>query len=222
MFQHAIPELNKLHARNKPFFAAFMTASDHGPYYIPEYFKGKCAEKRQQSTEYADYSLRKLIEWSAQQPWFANTIFVFVADHGANLDGRYAMPISYNHVPLLFYAPNILTQHKTLPDIAGQIDVYPSIMGLLRLPYTNNTLGINLFEEKRPYIYFNGDDKYGVIDDNWFLIVRDDKSRGLYKYRDKDTYNYATENPAQADKMDLYAKSNMQAFQYLIHQKGHR
>ncbi len=158
----------------------------------------------------------KFIKLSSAQAWFKNTLFVFVADHGAPIDATYEMSVDYNHTPLLFYAPDILTVPETFTDMAGQIDIFPSIMGLLKLPYTNNTLGINLFKESRPFIFFGADDKYGVMDDEWFLIVRNDHSKKLYRYRNKDTRDYAEERPEIVNKMNVYAESNLQTFQYLI------
>jgi phosphoglycerol transferase MdoB-like AlkP superfamily enzyme len=216
MFEFSIPIINKLSCNNKPFFATFLTASDHGPYYIPDYFKPANFETKKQIVEYADYSLKKFVEMSSKQSWFNNTIFVFIADHGAPMNGLYDMPIDYNHVPLIFYAPGIFKEHGVSSNMAGQIDVFPTIMGLLKLNYTNNTLGIDLFRESRPYIFFNADDKYGVIDKDWFLIVREDKTTSLYKYRNSDTYNYAGDCSNIVDKMNDYAISNLQAFQYII------
>jgi len=100
--------------------------------------------------------------------------------------------------------------------MAGQIDVFPTIMGLLKLPYANNTLGIDLLSESRPYIFFNADDKYGVIDQNWLLVVKNDNSRGLYKYQNKDTRNFATKDIKRVELMNRYAQSNLQTFQYMI------
>ncbi|MBK6566654.1 MAG: sulfatase-like hydrolase/transferase [Saprospiraceae bacterium] len=102
MFEYSIPLLNELHAKNKPFVAAYMTTSDHGPYYIPEYFTPKNKDIKKQIVEYADFSLRKMISLSSKQKWFDNTIFVFVADHGSPLDSDYEMSLDYHHSPLLF------------------------------------------------------------------------------------------------------------------------
>ncbi|MBK8080484.1 MAG: sulfatase-like hydrolase/transferase [Saprospiraceae bacterium] len=216
MFEYSIPLLNELHAKNKPFVAAYMTTSDHGPYYIPEYFTPKNKDIKKQIVEYADFSLRKMISVSSKQKWFDNTIFVFVADHGSPLDSDYEMSLDYHHSPLLFYAPRIITDHKTFSDMAGQIDIFPTIMGLLQLPYTNNTLGINLLKEKRPYIYFSADDKYGVIDEEWFLMVNSEKKRSLYQYKTKSKNNFILDKPELAEKMDAYAKSNFQAYQFVL------
>ncbi len=221
MFDFSLPILDNLSKKEKPFFATLMTTSDHGPYYIPDYFTPKSKDIKDQIVEYADFSIRKFITQASTKEWFENTLFVFIADHGAPIDGLYDMSIDYNHSPLLFYAPSFITEHQTFEKIAGQIDVFPSIMGLLKMPYQNNTLGIDLFSKNRPYIYFNADDKYGVIDNEWFLIVRaEDKAKGLFKYKQKDTKNYATENNDIVEKMDNYAKSNMQTFQYIKDNNG--
>ncbi|HNF29678.1 MAG TPA: hypothetical protein PLY81_05315, partial [Chitinophagaceae bacterium] len=77
----------------------------------------------------------------------------------------------------------------------------------------------NLFKQQRPYIYFNADDKYGVIDSNWLLIVRNDKFKGLYKYRNNNVTNYANEYKDIVNRMQTYAESNLQTFQYLLKNK---
>lgn len=219
MFRFSIPILNDLSKKNKPFMAAMLTTSDHGPYYIPEYFKPRQKETKKQAVEYADYSLRQFMHLASQQSWFSNTIFVFVADHGAAMSAVYDLSLDYNHVPLLFYAPDIIKEKKTFSNMAGQIDIFPSIMGLLRIPYTNNTLGINLFEEKRPYIFFNADDKFGVIDSTWLLIEHKDKSAKLFRYRNSDPTDYSKQNAETVKRMRNYGESNLQTFQYILSKK---
>ncbi len=216
LFRHSIPILNEMSESKKPFFAAFMTASDHGPYYIPDYFKPKNSKIENQIVEYADYSLRKFITLAQKQEWFDNTLFVFIADHGSPNDADYDVSLSLNHVPFLFYAPNLIPESRVFTEMAGQIDVFPSIMGLLGLPFENNTLGINLFEHDRPYIYFNVDDKYAVLDNDWLMIVKRDGHKGLYKYRSKDSMNYLEEESARSKEMKKYAESNIQTYQYVL------
>lgn len=215
LFKYTVTKLDELAGKNKPFVAAVMTASDHGPYYIPDYYHARNKDKKMQATEFADYSLRNFIKRASSHKWFDNTIFVFVADHGASMDNTYDVSLNYNHVPLLFYAPKLLTMPKTFSNLAGQIDIFPTVMGLLGKSYINNTLGIDLLRETRPYMYFNVDDKYAVINQNWLVISKTDGSKGLYKYQSKDTRNYAEQYPDTLRKMDDYAKSNMQTFQYL-------
>jgi phosphoglycerol transferase MdoB-like AlkP superfamily enzyme len=216
MFRFSMPFIDKLHKENKPFFVAFMTASDHGPYYLPDYFKPENQNIKDQMVEYADWSLRQLVSLASDKEWFNNTIFVFVADHGAPINAVYDIPLDYHHSPLIIYAPGILKDARTFDCIGGQIDVFPTIMGILNQPYINNTLGIDLLSETRPYIYFNHEDKFGVIDQDYLLILKQDGEKALYKYRDKDKKDYKDEQPQLVNEMEEYTISNLQVFQFLM------
>lgn len=209
MFRYSIPIINKIDKQGKPFFVTFMTGSDHGPYYIPDYFTPHTNKTETQIVEYADWSLSRFIEMASKTEWFDNTIFVFVADHGAALNVYHNMSLNYFHSPLIFYAPEILTP-KLYSNIGGQIDVCPTIMGLLKQPYIKNNLGVDLINDKRPYTFFNGDDKTGVLDNEYLLIINNDNSKELYKYKGKEKTNYINEYIEKAKEMEIYIKSNLQ------------
>lgn len=219
MFRFSIPIINELAGRGKPFFVTMLTASDHSPFYLPDYFTPRSSELKYQMTEYADYSLETFITLTSQQSWFDNTLFVFVADHGAVFDSEYSIALSYLHTPLLFFMPSEI-QPETSNAIASQMDIFPTIMGKLNIPYTNNTFGINLLKESRDFAYFMVDDKYGIINDDWLFINKPaDEQKGLYKYREKDTKNYISEFPKQAETMQKYGESNWQLSDYLLNKK---
>ncbi len=213
MFRFAIPIFDEMASNNRPFFAAMMTASDHGPYYIPDYFEPRNTEQKYQITEYADWSLQRFIEMASEKPWFDNTLFVFVADHGAALDTDYSIPLSYFHTPLIFYKNGM--QPIANEAIASQMDVFPTVMGILNIPYVNNSFGIDLQKESRRYTYFMGDDKYGVLDGEWLLINKPSEEQiGLYKYVEKEKKNYISEYPEVAVEMQKYGESAWQVSEY--------
>lgn len=219
MFKFSIPIINDLNENGQPFLVSFMTASDHGPYYIPEYFSPDNSEIKQQIVEYADWSLQQFFQSASKESWFDNTIFVLIADHGAAMSTPYDISLDYHHSPLIFYSPKIIEQPTQKNCIGGQIDLFPTLMGLLDQPYTNNTLGIDLLKETRPFIFINDDDKIGVLSDSLFLIFREDHEPKLYKYRESDKHNYINNFPTQASKMEEYTKANMQVFQYMLTNK---
>jgi phosphoglycerol transferase MdoB-like AlkP superfamily enzyme len=216
MFEFSMPVIDDLYKENKPFFVAFMTASDHGPYYLPDYFKPKNQNIKDQMTEYADWSIRKLISMASEREWFDSTIFVFIADHGAPINAVYDIPLDYHHTPLIFYSPGILKEARTFDCIGGQIDVFPTIMGILNQSYINNTLGIDLLSDARPYIFINHEDKFGIIDQDYLLILKQDKEKALFKYRDKDKKDYKDKQQQLVNEMEEYTISNLQVFQYLM------
>ena len=219
LFEFAIPKLNELHQKSKPFFVAMMTASDHGPYIVPHYFTPKQTDVKKQIVEYADWSIQKFIELASKQTWFKNTLFVFIADHGAFMDAKFDVPLSYNHVPFIIYASELIKTPQAFEQFGGQIDVFPTLMNLVQLPYTNNTLGVDLFTHQRPYTYFCNDDKLAVIDNEYLFVYRKNSESSLYRYPNKDTKNYIENFTTQAERMKNYGFSQIQAAQYLIENK---
>jgi len=89
-------------------------------------------------------------------------------------------------------------------------------MGILNMPYINNTLGIDLINETRPYIYFTADDRIGVIDNEYFLIIKNDLSKALYKYHLKDRTDYSKIDTIRTNEMRDYVFSHLQAAQWMI------
>lgn len=222
MFRFSIPIFNELSKKNKPFFATLLTASDHPPYYIPEYFKPRSKDLKEQSVEYADFALQRFIDLASKESWFDSTIFVFIADHGASLDADYPIPLSYFHIPLIFYMPNNI-KPSVNESLASQMDVFPTIMGMLNIPYVNNSFGIDLQKETRPFTLLMSDDKYAVLNEEWLFINYPKGNQiGLYKYAEKDKTNYYHDYPELAGKMQDYAESNLQLSEYLLEKKETR
>lgn len=214
MFRFSMDVFDEMASTGRPFCATMMTASDHGPFYIPDYFEPRSEEIKYQITEYADWSLQRFIEMASEKPWFDNTLFVFVADHGAALDTDYSIPLSYFHSPMVFYMPKHL-QAVENESIASQMDIFPTVMGILGRSYVNNTFGVDLLRDGRKYAYFMGDDKYGVINSEWLFINKPvDDQKGLYKYREKDKKNYISEYPEMAKEMQKYGESAWQVSEY--------
>ncbi len=169
LYEYALPILDQKAAEGKPFFTVLLSISNHPPYVIPDYFKPVSQKPEQQIVEYADWSIRKLIESARQKPWYKNTIFVFLGDHGKLVGtSDCEMPQSYNHIPLMIYGESIKPEIKSC--LGGQIDVAPTILGLLHMSYLQDNYGIDLLKEKRNAIFFTADDQIGVRDSSHFYI----------------------------------------------------
>ena len=146
-------EVTNARKSNKPFLSVLMTASDHGPWKIPQDIPFKPNEKREQDncTLYADWSIGRFIEMAKQQPWFNNTVFMFLGDHGLSMGHTYEMPLSYNHVPFVIYQPNLF-KVDTISSPCYQPDSPATVMGIIGATYTNSTFGINVLKEKHPFV----------------------------------------------------------------------
>ena len=217
MFRFSIPKINQLSERENPFFVTFMTTSDHSPFYVPEYFQPKAKAIESQIVQYADWSLQQFIQLASKEAWFNNTIFVFVADHGAAIDAKYDISLNYFHTPLIIYAPELFKANEVHQKIGSQIDVYPTVMGLIKQKYVNNTLGIDLLNEERKFTIINDDDKVGILDTDYLCIMKNNGAKlELYKYKEQDKSNYFDQEQEKALEMADYAKSNMQVHQIMI------
>ena len=89
-------------------------------------------------------------------------------------------------------------------------------MGLLNIPYINETLGINLFKENREQIFFSSDDAYGCVDSTFYFVHRMGAKESLYNYKKGDLKDILSAHKEHAAKLNLYAMSMMQTAQYLV------
>ena len=100
LYQYALPILNKRAEERQPFFTVLLSISNHPSYVIPDYFKPHSTKLEDQIVEYADWAIRQFMQEARKQPWFENTIFVLLGDHGKLVGSPYCeIPQSYNHVP---------------------------------------------------------------------------------------------------------------------------
>ena len=131
------------------------------------------------SFRYSDYCFRKFIEAAEKEPYFHNTLFVFIGDHGVAGDATNIYPAAWTshrltdeHVPLLFYAPYLLNPQKR-SEVVSQIDVLPTIAGMIQQPYVNTTLGRDLLDpnKKNNYAFItNTAGKIGMVTDEFYFI----------------------------------------------------
>ena len=179
-----------------PFFAYIQTSGNHRPYQktIPASEKGFQkksipidtlkkygfeSEDEFNSFRYSDYCIKQFIESAKKENYFSNTIFVFVGDHGLAGDATAVYPavwteqrLTDQHVPLLFYAPDMLTPDKK-EETVSQIDVLPTIAGLLHRPYENRTLGRDLLDPKKKNDFAfitNTADAIGVVTNDFYFV----------------------------------------------------
>jgi phosphoglycerol transferase MdoB-like AlkP superfamily enzyme len=181
--------------QKQPFFAVIQTAGNHRPYTIPsedlDEFKlvnvpkdsltqyGYESNEELNAFRYTDFCFQKFMEAEAKKPYFNNTVFVFIGDHGIPGNAGTMFPeawtksrLTSEHVPLLFYAPGLLNPQR-ISHIASQIDVLPTIAGLCKLSYTNTTLGRDLldstfYSKQLAFIVDPDNGMAGIVNDSIF------------------------------------------------------
>ncbi|MBP3762388.1 MAG: LTA synthase family protein [Bacteroidales bacterium] len=220
LFDHALEHCDSI-AHRGPFLTCILTCSDHSPFLYPDgiSLKPRHREMNKKMVEYADWSIGRFMQMAAKREWFHNTLFVFVADHGEALEPVYEMALNYNHIPLLLHAPGRIAPNR-MQRLGLQIDVAPTVLGLMGLAPPDNILGlgIDLLRYERPYAYFSADDKIGVVDGELFYLYRakQDGRESLYRYKDRSTEDLIDQYPARAAAMRRYAFGMIQTSQQML------
>lgn len=125
----------------KPFFDFVMTTSNHRPFTYPE---GKVSypsgSGREGAVQYTDYAIGKFLASAKEQPWYKNTVIIFVADHCASSAGKNEIDIAKYHIPaIVCNLPG--APHDSIPQLCSQIDLFPTLFGLLHWDYDSNLYG---------------------------------------------------------------------------------
>jgi phosphoglycerol transferase MdoB-like AlkP superfamily enzyme len=146
LFTLALQVMDNNYSLKKPFFSHVMTVSNHRPYTYPD---GRIdipssQQSRQGAVKYTDYAIGKFIREAAVKPWFGNTIFVIVADHCAGSAGSSQLPVTGYHIPMLIYSPSNVQAQK-IETLVSQIDIGPTILGLLKFNYRSKFFGQDIF-----------------------------------------------------------------------------
>jgi len=134
----------------RPFQMTVLTLSNHEPFDLPDSSHQRFIDNSDSSRIfnahlYADFALGRFMENMKNKPVFDSTIFLFVSDHNT-WGGRRAMidPVNFQ-IPLLIYAPNLLGDSgRRISTVGGQVDILPTLMGLLGSDYTHASWGRDL------------------------------------------------------------------------------
>lgn len=140
--------VEKLRGREEPFFVFAFTGITHTPYLgylegFDKYPNTTEENKYLNSLLFADYSIGYFIEEARKEPWFYDTVFIFVADHTFNRNGN--IKEKY-HIPFLIYAPKYIKAQKS-DTLGSQLDILPTLFDLLRLQEPYSAAGKTLFAE---------------------------------------------------------------------------
>ena len=131
-------------------------------------------------------AIGKFFERASKEPWFKNTIFVLTSDH-TNLSDHafYQTDLGGFCSPIVIYDPSA-GGGEMQDKIAQQIDILPTVMGMLRYPKPYFAFGIDLLntpkEDTWAVNYLNG--IYQYVKNGHVLQFDGQKSVGLYALTD--------------------------------------
>ncbi|WP_341790461.1 LTA synthase family protein [Rickettsia endosymbiont of Polydrusus tereticollis] len=181
IFNKSLEAADQDYKTGKPFFSLIMTTSNHRPYTFPENrIDLPSGGGRNAAVKYTDYAIGQFLEKAKTKEWFDNTIFVITADHCAASAGKTELPVNKYHIPLIIYAPKILSPQK-VANLASQIDIAPTIFGLLGFEYKSKFWGQDILNEPANRAFISTYQLLGFMKDEYLVILSPNSLPKTYK-----------------------------------------
>lgn len=214
LFEFALPKINTVAKENKPFMATLLTISNHPPYVIPSWFKAKSKEPEDQIVEYTDWCIGDFLEKAKKQRWYDNTVFVVLADHG-KLVGKSdsELPQSYNHIPLMIFGKDITPYLYN--GLGTQVDVMPTLLGLLGIGCTYDGFGVNLLQRERDMVFYTSDRHLVARDSSACFIYEPATEKSSYYQVLPDGSLQSAQQSVHYDRLRNYVFSMIQTAEYM-------
>lgn len=210
-------QLQDMKNQMQPFFSTILTLTNHEPFEtpLPPHFGNKTTVDKFKSTAYyADSCIGDYMRKAAKEPWFKNTVFVLVADHGHPLP-KSTYEINDHHrfrIPILFFGGAIKPewQGKKMEMLANQTDIAATILCQLQLPINEFVWSKDLFTQNpKQFTFYDWDNGFGFATPQQ-IISFDNVGKSI-------TYRKEPASKNVDDSLAKYGKAMMQTIyqQYL-------
>lgn len=183
-FNFTIEQCDNSYNNGRPFFNHMMTISNHRPYTFPD---GRIdilssSQSMEGGVKYTDYAIHKFLADAARKPWFDNTVFVIVSDHCSRSAGKTDLPVNRYRIPCLIYAPK-LVKPVIEQRLTSQIDLAPTLLGLLNLNYTSTFFGTDIYKSPviNDRVFISTYQNLGYIKNGKLVILSPQKKIATYQ-----------------------------------------
>ena len=163
-----------------PFLGVVVTLSNHEPFILPgkefEIFpKGIDYRDYLNTFYYSDWSIGQFFHQAEKEEYFKHTIFVLVGDHGRVLYRPDDMRHNFRIACLIYCPGREDIKPQRIETVCGQVDLVPTILGLLDKPAIQESWGRNILaipSAHEGYAFLNKNEGYGWVEDS--LMVREE------------------------------------------------
>lgn len=147
-----------------PFFKFLFTLSSHEPFDVPmetviydnDYLN---------SVNYTDRCLGHFWETAKQRPWFKNTLFIFVADHGVRMiDNLPSTDPERYHIPMIWAGGALALSNHTVTKYGSQADIPATLLSQLNISSKPYRFSKNLLASTGTgFAFFDYNDGFGFV-----------------------------------------------------------
>ena len=183
-FNFTIEQCDDSYKNGRPFFNHMMTISNHRPYTFPD---GRIdilssSQSMEGGVKYTDYAIHKFLTDAAKKPWFDNTVFVIVSDHCSRSAGKTDLPVNRYRIPCLIFAPKLI-KPSIEQRLTSQIDLAPTLLGLLNTNYTSKFFGNDIYKSPvvNDRVFISTYQNLGYIKNGKLVILSPQKKIATYQ-----------------------------------------
>jgi phosphoglycerol transferase MdoB-like AlkP superfamily enzyme len=226
MFDRGNEELAKRGAAGKPFYALLQSLSNHVPYALPanlpvDKVTGRGSlDLHLTAMRYSDWALGQFFEKARKEPYFKETLFVVLGDHGFGNEKQITeMDLGRFNIPMLLIGPGIQEKFgKVVHTVGTQPDVVPTIMGRLGGASQHQCWGrdlLNLPEGDKGFAVIKpsgSEQTVAIISGDRILVEPREMDPRLYRYQlgrefKADLIEDATDVPQLRERLDSFIQT---------------
>ncbi len=187
IFARAVTEIDELARSGSPFYMLVLTVSNHRPFKFPEdgVQWDPRMKARPNAVRYADHALGGFFDAARSKPWYDDTLFVLMGDHGARVYGAAEIPLASYEVPILFVGAGVVPAGVRDDSLASSLDVPPTVLGALGIDYDSRFFGRDLFHSDpaagRAFLSHN--EEIALLEGDRLAVLGLRGSERLFRYR---------------------------------------
>ncbi|MEP7263925.1 MAG: sulfatase-like hydrolase/transferase [Bacteroidota bacterium] len=166
-------QLKDLAVEKQPFLSVLLTLTSHEPFEIPRenYFPATNEPDRfRNAVRYTDDCLKNYFSTAEKESWFANTVFILVADHGHLLPmQRDFYDVMSHRIPLVIYGGALKDEFKgrKINGTGNQNDLPVTLLKQLKIVTDQFLMSNDLLDTCRNnFAYVDMDQTLGWITDD--------------------------------------------------------
>lgn len=130
----------------RPFHIALLTLSCHEPFALPDsskrvFFDDSDSARVMNAHRYVDWALGRLVDSLSRRHLLDSTLVLLTADHTRYFWSNHPLSPDNHHIPGLLFGVGIPDTAVTLPIVSSQMDLVPTLMGILGGNYRHASWG---------------------------------------------------------------------------------
>lgn len=181
----------------QPFFSTILTLTNHEPFELPvaAHFPGDNVENKFRSTAYyTDSCIGAYIKSIKKKPFYKNTLFVLVADHGHRLPKNESENFQHRryNIPLIFFGDVIKSEYegKRFSKIGSQTDIAATLLGLMEINSSEYNWSKDLLNpSSKDFSFFNWDNGFGFVTPTQMVSFDNIGKQIIYESKPLDNLN---------------------------------